>query len=178
MEQKKETNNTFTNVYGFITKHILMFILASFIGWAYEIGCVYVLYNTYYDRGVLHLPMCPIYGFGLLVLYVIFLKVKNPVIIFTGSTVITTAVEYISYEAVWHFSNVALWTYEDWPLNYKGKISLISSLIFGLMALLFLKLMVPVLNKIFKTKAKLIASIMVTIFVIFCVVWELRFITK
>ena len=89
-----------------------MFFLASLIGWLYEIGCMYVLFHAYTDRGVLHLPCCPIYGFGLLMLYGIFHKEKNPFVIFAGSALISTAVEYLTYEFVWYRYHVMLWTYE------------------------------------------------------------------
>ena len=84
------------NVWFFLTRFFLLFILAAFIGWAYEIGCVYVIFGFYFDRGVLHLPVCPIYGFGMLTLYPIFRKVKNPLIIFAGSTLISTIVELVA----------------------------------------------------------------------------------
>ena len=60
-----------------LTEYLLMFFLASFIGWLYEIICVYVVFGKYLDRGVLHIPCCPIYGFGMLILFFIFRKRKN-----------------------------------------------------------------------------------------------------
>ena len=158
-----------------LTKYILMFMTASFIGWVYEIICMFVLFRIYADRGVLHLPMCPIYGFGILVLYFIFRKVKNPGIIFFGSVFITTAVEYFTYVFVEYRFHRILWTYESWPLNYKGRISAVSSLIFGIMATLFLKLMVPLFDKLFGSRAKNIAATVVTAISVFCIFWELRF---
>lgn len=65
-----------------ITKFILMFFISAFIGWCYEIVCVCLIYGQYYDRGILHLPICPIYGFGMLILYMIFHKAKNKAAIF------------------------------------------------------------------------------------------------
>ena len=152
-----------------------MFMSASFIGWLYEIICVFVLFGTYMDRGVLHLPCCPIYGFGILALYFVFRKTKNPFLIFFGSTLITTAVEYATYMFVLCRFHITLWTYEGWLLNYKGRISLISSCIFGIMALLFLKFMVPLLNKLFDSKGRAFAAIAVSLLFIFCFFWELRF---
>ena len=38
------------------------------MGWLYEVACVYVMFGIYVDRGVLHLPACPIYGFGMLLM--------------------------------------------------------------------------------------------------------------
>ena len=153
-----------------------MFILAAFIGWLYEVVCTYALFQIYVDRGVLHLPLCPIYGFGILLLYLIFRKVKNPFAVFAGSAVITTVIEYITSVAAEYFFHVELWSYEPWPLNYQGRISLISSCIFGLMAVIFLKLAVPLIERVYQTKAKTIISLFVTLLYLFCIIWELRFI--
>ncbi len=159
-----------------LAKYLLMFFAASFIGWLYEITCIYVLFKTYMDRGVLHLPCCPIYGFGILILYFVFGKIKNPFAIFIGSTVITTAVEYATYMIVLNRFHVTLWTYEGWYLNYKGRISAVSSCIFGLMAVLFLKLAVPLLDRVFASKAGKYVSYGVFILYLFCIFWEMRFI--
>ena len=149
----KNTKEQGENDY-FIPKILLQFLIASFLGWLYEIGAVYCLFRTYYDRGVLHLPLCPIYGFGMLVLLIVFHRVKNPAVIFFGSVAVTTAIELAStYLLEWKFG-YPLWTYEGWPLNYENRISVISSCIFGLMALLFFKIIRPVTQKLFSSKAK------------------------
>ncbi|MBP3754572.1 MAG: putative ABC transporter permease [Lachnospiraceae bacterium] len=158
-----------------VTKYMLMFLLASFIGWLYEIGCVYVMYKTYYDRGVLHIPCCPIYGFGMLILYFLFRKVKNPLIVFTGSVVITTTVEYIAAIVLEYRFHRILWTYRDWPLQFQGRVSAISSCLFGIMALLFMKLIVPGLNRIYASKVKNAVSAAVIILFLWIIAWEVHF---
>ena len=157
-----------------VTKYILLFFLASFMGWLYEVICVYVMFGVYVDRGVLHLPACPIYGFGMLFLYAAFHKVKNPFIIFAGSTLISTVIEYAAYEILYYGFNLVLWSYEPWPLNYKGKISLISSCLFGLMTALFMKLIVPPVEKLFDSKAKKYVSAAVIVLFAFCIGWEIH----
>ena len=154
-------------------KYLLLFFLASFMGWLYEVTCVYAMFGVYIDRGVLHLPACPIYGFGMLILYAAFHKVKNPLIIFAGSTLISTVVEYAAYEILYYGFNLVLWSYELWPLNYKGKICVISSCLFGLMTVLFMKLAVPPAEKLFDSRAKNYAAAAVFLFYIFCIGWEI-----
>ena len=149
----------------FLTKYMFMFMAASMIGWMYEIACVRILYNIYYDRGILHLPMCPIYGFGMLMLLVIFRKVRNPVGIFELAS---------SYILEYKF-NMILWTYEDWPLSFQNRISAVSSCMFGLMALMVMKLIKPVTDKLFESEYKMRASMTVAVLFIFCVIWEVSF---
>ena len=152
---------------------LFQFITASFIGWLYEIITVYIMYNTYYDRGVLHLPLCPIYGFGMLMLYTVLRKVKNGLLYFSGSVIITTLLELcVSYIAEYKFGGI-LWSYEDWPLNFQNRISVISSCIFGLLAVGFVKIIKPGIDSVFgKYPLKYTAGS--TLFLAgFCVVWEL-----
>ena len=123
------------------------FLTASFGGWIYEEICVYLLYHTIYNRGMLHLPVCPIYGFGAWGLYLLLHKIKSSGLFFVMSVLIASVFEYacaILLETLFHRS---YWTYEGWPLSVQNRISLISSLIFGLLALIFTKLVIPPLRK-------------------------------
>ena len=161
-----------------LTEYLLMFFLASFIGWLYEIICVYVVFGKYLDRGVLHIPCCPIYGFGMLILFFLFRKIKNPAVIFLGSVFITTAVEYLTAVVAEYKFHEILWTYKNWPLNFQGRVCAISSVLFGIMALLFMKLIVPVLDRVFKSRAKTAVSVSVIILFLCIAAWELHFAVK
>lgn len=155
-----------------ITEYLLMFMMASFIGWLYEVACVYVVLGKFINRGVLHLPFCPIYAFGSFVLYAIFHRVRNVFVLFLGSVFVTTVVELaVSYIAEYKF-NTILWTYEDWPLNYQGRVSLVSSCIFGLLALFFFKLMKPALDRLFASRARKIVSVLTIVLFVGCAIWE------
>lgn len=156
-----------------ISKYLFTFMLAAFIGWLYEIVTINIMYHQYYDRGVLHLPMCPIYGFGVLFLDAVLHKVKNGFLYFLGSFLTATALELgASYILEYGFGMV-LWSYSDWPLNFQSRISLISSCIFGLMAVFYAKLLKPGIEKLFeKLPLKITAG--TTFFIaLFCTVWEL-----
>ncbi len=157
-----------------VAEYVLLFGIASFIGWAYEIACVWFLFHTYYDRGVLHLPLCPIYGFGVLLLIFLFRKIRNPIILFAGCTAVATGVELLAAYVLEYGFGLVLWTYEGWPLSFQNRISGVSSLIFGLMAMLFIKLVKPPVDRLFSSKYCIIASVMVCALTIAAVVWELR----
>ena len=161
--------------YYFVSKTMLQFLIASFVGWLYEVATVYCLFRTYYDRGVLHLPLCPIYGVGMLVLLLIFHRVKNTVVIFMGSVTVTTAVELAASYVLEHIYGYSFWTYEGWPLNFQNRVSLISSCIFGLMALLFFKIIRPVTDKLYTTKAKKMVTLLVYLMVAGCILWEIQY---
>ncbi len=141
MEQKMNLKQRFSLL-------IFGFLAASFGGWIYEVICVFLLYHHFYNRGMLHLTICPIYGFGAWGLYLLLHKIKNSGLFFLLSVLIASAFEYgcaLLLETVFH---KIYWTYEGWPLNIQNRISLISSLIFGLLALVFSRRIVPPLKKI------------------------------
>ena len=163
------------NVVCFLTEYLLLFGLASFIGWLYEIICVWVLFRTYYDRGILHIPICPIYGFGILILIFLFRKVKNPFSLFIGSALVTTGVELLTSYVLEYRFNMILWTYEGWPLSFQNRISAISSCLFGLMALAFIKLVKPPFDRLFSSKYRWIGTAAVWILALFCVFIEYRY---
>ena len=164
---------SFKKAYLFITEYILLFALASCIGWLYEMICVWILYGYYFDRGVLHLPMCPIYGVGILLLMLVLKRVNHTAGIFLGSFIIATGVELgASYLLEYGFHRV-LWSYEGWPGSFQDRISLVSSLIFGVMATVFIKLVKPKIDKLFRSERGMAAAVIVSLLCAAGVLWEL-----
>lgn len=129
---------------------IFGFVIAAFGGWLYEEACVYLIYHKIYNRGMLHLTLCPIYGFGAWILYLLLHKVRNSVLFFLLSTAIASAFEYGCALLLEHFLHRSYWTYSGWPLSVHDRISLVSSLIFGLLAVLFAKGILPKLTSAVK----------------------------
>ncbi|MBP0968473.1 MAG: putative ABC transporter permease [Oscillospiraceae bacterium] len=126
---------------------VFAFLIAAFVGWIYEEICVYLLYHTFYKRGMLHLTICPIYGFGAWGLYLLLHKVKNSAVFFLLSVLAASAFEYACALLLETLFHRIYWTYEGWPLSVHNRISLVSSLIFGVFALIFAKCTVPPLKK-------------------------------
>ena len=55
----------------------LVFILISFIGFIYETILAIIFDFSDIDRGFLRLPLCPIYGSGVIITYLLFGTPKN-----------------------------------------------------------------------------------------------------
>lgn len=125
------------------------FVLAGFVGWLYEVAVVWIMYGYVYNRGMLHMPIVPIYAVGAFILLLIFgRKKKNPLFVFIASTVVTTVFELgASYLLDFIFGR-HFWTYEDWYFSILDRASLISSVIFGLFALLYLFAVHPLSGKL------------------------------
>lgn len=122
---------------------ILEFTAYSFIGWAYETILTSAVWGRFAQRGWLHLPICPIYGFCALALLLILRKIKNPFLIFLAGTAVTTAAELAASYVVWDFADSRLWDYDNWAFNFEGRIALGSSVIFGVLCVLLMKVLHP-----------------------------------
>lgn len=145
------------------------FVLAAFGGWIYEQICVRVMYGSFMHRGMLDLPLLPIYGFGAWGLALLLRRVRSVIWFFLLSVLIASAFEFAcSYllELIFHES---FWTYSDWPLSVCDRISLISSLIFGVLAVFFVKAVLPFVRLLLRklprsvllTAAVLLAALMI-----------------
>lgn len=131
-----------------ITQYIFCFVAGSFIGWLYEIAMGFIIWKEYIDRGVLHLPLCVIYGFGAFVIMVFLGKRRSLPVIFLYGVVISTAVELgASYVIEW-IAGQQLWDYSHWPLHFfQGRISLPSSIFFGIFSMLVIGIVYPQIGK-------------------------------
>jgi len=130
-----------------ITLCFLVFIVSSIIGWTYETLITSIDWGEFADRGFLHLPLCPIYGFGAIFLLWSFHRLKTSMGMFLASMVSTTLIELVASYALEYFLHMRLWTYEYWPLHFQGRISLWSSVLFGMFGVFLLKCVHPVTKK-------------------------------
>lgn len=126
--------------------YIVEFTVCSFCGWLFEELLELLVYHAYADRGVLHLPLLPIYGFFGLVLAALFHKKHSILSVFFISVLVTTALELASSYLLERMGYV-LWDYARWPLNFEGRISLLSSLMFGGLSVLLVKCLHPLLRR-------------------------------
>ncbi|MCM1023419.1 MAG: putative ABC transporter permease [Prevotella sp.] len=126
-----------------ISALILEFTAYSFIGWAYETILTSAVWGRFAERGWLHLPICPIYGFCALALLPVLRKIKNPFLIFLAGAAVTTAAELAASYVVWDLAGSRLWDYDSWAFNFEGRIALGSSVIFGVLCVLLMKVLHP-----------------------------------
>lgn len=125
------------------------FIIGGFIGWIYETVLTSIVWGQYAERGVLPIPILPIYGFFAVILPFFFKKEHNIFLIFIISTAGATIFELIGAYLTEALLHERLWSYTAWKFNYfDGRISLFSSLIFGAMSVLFVKCIHPLTEKL------------------------------
>ena len=129
-----------------INMYIMVFTVSSFIGWLYETILTSVRWGYFADRGFLNQPLCPIYGFGALLLLLLLQRLKNSVVIFFAGTIVTTVVELGASYLLEYFFHMQLWTYKHWPLQFEGRISFWSSVLFGVLSVVLIKFIYPLVK--------------------------------
>lgn len=114
-----------------------MFISYSFIGWACETVYCSIGSKNLVNRGFLIGPICPIYGFGaMIIIYLLQPYSGNMLTIFLAGIVATSALEYVTSVLLEKLFHLKLWDYSTYFCNINGRVCLQNSLMFGAMAVL------------------------------------------
>lgn len=162
-------------------RYTFEFMLAGFVGWLYEVAVVWIMYGYVYNRGMLHMPIVPIYAVGAFILLFIFGREKHsPLFVFTVSTVVTTVFELVASYLLDFLFGRHFWTYEGWYFSILDRASLVSSLIFGLFALLYIFAVHPLSGKLSEKLPKWVcigfaavsAAAVITDFIISFIKWR------
>jgi len=133
----------------------MYFILFAFIGWVME--TFYSLYELghFTKRGFLYGPLCPIYGWGALILITYFTKYKGKSIkLFCYAAVIFSIFEYVVSYGMDALFAAKWWDYTNEFFNLNGRISIFYSFAWGIIAILFINHIYP----FFKKKVNIILS--------------------
>ncbi len=125
---------------------VLLFTVYSFLGWLSEsIYCSFPA-KRFVNRGFLNGPVCPVYGFGaLLVISVLTRYRENLFLLFLAAVVLTSALEYATGLVLERAFHTKYWDYADKPLNLQGRVCLENSLMFGGMSVLAVAVIHPAL---------------------------------
>ena len=127
----------------------LMFTIYSFLGWITESIFCSVPAKKFINRGFLNGPFCPIYGVGgILILSILAPFQHNIFLLYFAGVIITTVLEYITGFALEKIFHTSYWDYSEHKFNYKGRICLDNSLLFGLMCVVGIYVLQPTLLRL------------------------------
>lgn len=127
----------FPLIYTPISLTFLYFVWYSFLGWCMESTYCSIHEKRLINRGFLHLPLCPIYGVGVLIMVNFFTPfVDNIPLFYIMATVVMSAWEYFVGWLLEVTTHVKYWDYSHRRFNMKGRICLGNSLYWGLAAYL------------------------------------------
>ena len=161
---------------------MIYFLCFAMIGWIYEELVFLIEDHVLVNRGVLYGPWLPVYGFGGMVIYYLFYRLKNkpvkiknlnirPLLIFIYITITAVLVELLTtyicdlIKSDW----TSLWYYGDKFMNFEGRIALIPGVKFGLIGLLGIYVIMPLIDKFVKIKKKGVVNFTYVIIAIFII---------
>ena len=151
--------------------YFFSFMLYCFIGWLYEVILEFSYGHGFVNRGFLHGPYLPVYGFGaLLVLFSVrpFSKKRiyigkiliTPILTFIFIFFLTSIVEYFTGVILDVFFNKQLWDYSDEILNINGIVCLTASLKFATGGTIFLYILQPFFEKFIEKIQKKLQTVL------------------
>jgi uncharacterized protein len=123
-----------------IARFVFAFFCLGFAGWLFELFLEVLAGRGFVNRGFFYGPIVPIYAAGFIFSYALCAPLKNsPPAVFLVSCAGCTLMEAITGHLLEKFLHIRAWDYNMHPLtfwcNYKGRLSLMSTLSFGLLTL-------------------------------------------
>lgn len=138
-------------------KKIINYMIRIF--WIFVIGSVFgffaeMLYAFVYTRtieirkGLIYGPFIQVYGIGAVSYYLLISKVKEPKRAFFYGMVMGGALEYFCSFFQEIFFGTISWEYSDLFMNLNGRTSVIYCVYWGIISIMFLKIIYPWFEKI------------------------------
>lgn len=133
------------NVFGIDLLFIMYnFFIYSFLGWVYESTLVSVKKGSFVNRGFVNGPVIPIYGVGATLIYISFWQLKDYyLLIFIGGMVLPSILEYFTSWLMEVLFHARWWDYSNKRFHIRGRICLLSALVWGVLSVLEITLIQP-----------------------------------
>ncbi len=117
---------------------LFLFFFYSFFGWIFETIYVSVHEGHFVNRGFIRGPFLPLYGCGgIMMLLASKPFYENIVLVFISGCIGATALEYITAVVMEALFKVRYWDYSHKKIHFQGRISLESTLAWGLCTVVF-----------------------------------------
>lgn len=132
-----------------LSKYFILFIFYSFIGWVYEIAYeTFLEHWTFMPREFFRGPICPIYGIGGVILFLIFKPIMEKkrihvllklVIVFIVTFIVSSLLELVMSYLLEATTGGWPWqSYVNYAFNFGGRVSLPTSIKFGCIGVVFI----------------------------------------
>ncbi len=153
-----------------LIKYILLFFFYSAAGWCLESLYCSVGEKRFVNRGFLTGPLCPIYGTAALVLIILIYNPfrNNPLVVFLLGIVLCDIVEYLTSLIMEKLFAARWWDYTYEFMNISGRICLKHSLYWGIISVVFVKVIHPLVDDLYaKIKGEYVSYILAVVLLIF-----------
>ena len=115
-----------------LAQWFLFFYFYCFCGWVWESCYVSILKRHWVNRGFLHGPLLPIYGFGAITVLIATMPVRdNVVLVYVMGMIGATILEYFTGALMESLFHVRYWDYSNHRFNLNGHICLACSIGWG-----------------------------------------------
>lgn len=149
----------------FIVQIFCYFFIYAFLGWCAEVMFHTMITGKWVNRGFLNGPVCPIYGFGmLLILLVLDPLKKNIVLLFVGSVILTSGLEFITGWVLKNLFHLTWWDYSNRPFNLGGYICLEFSIMWGIAGVIIVEIIHPIIQRFIEALPFTVAIFFVVLF--------------
>lgn len=149
------------------TSLVLLFFTFSIVGWLWEVALFLFNEGVFVNRGVLWGPWLPIYGSGgVLILLLLRRFADKPWLLFSLTVVLCGVVEYGTSWYLETFKGAKWWDYTGFFLNLNGRICLEGLLVFGVGGCLFVYLLGPIMDDLYKKIPRKIQAVICTVLVL------------
>ena len=130
--------------------HLLSWmIIYSFLGWVWETCYVSAKQGRYVNRGFISGPLCTIYGFGALSVYLILKDLdRNVLILYVGGVIVATVLEYVTAVLMEWIFHTSWWDYSHCRCNFQGRICLGASLGWGVFTVMLFRVFHPLVENV------------------------------
>ena len=148
-----------------------LFFIYAFLGWCMEVSFAALNTGKFVNRGFLNGPLCPIYGFGaVLVLRLLAPFSQSLPLLFVGSVLVTSALEWLTGFVLEKLFHQRWWDYSDEPFNLGGYICLKFSLAWGFACLFVVKLLHPTVELFIRLLPHTLGVVLLWVLVLYGVV--------
>ena len=149
--------------------YINYFFIFSIIGHILE---TFIYYNG--ESGILFGPWTPVYGFGTVIILLIYNFLKNNTknkyskifLLFILSSIILTIIEAIGGYLIEYIFNITFWDYSYYKFHIGKYISLEMALIWGLCSILVVYFLKPLIDKIIGKIPKYLTYLLTVLIII------------
>ncbi len=130
--------------------HILNWLfIYSFLGWVWESCYVSVKEKRLVNRGFVTGPVCTIYGFGAVSVYLILKPVSGNLFwLYLGGVIVPTILEYATAVLMERIFHTSWWDYSRNRFNFQGRICLGASLGWGIFSIILFYGFQPAVDRI------------------------------
>ena len=146
---------------------VWIFIIYAFIGWCTEVAYAATERGIFINRGFLNGPYCPIYGCGVLIVVITLTPIKdNLLILYAGSFLLTSILEFITGFVMEKIFHNKWWDYSDKPFNIMGYVCLKFSLMWGLACTFIMRVIHPIIYGFIRIIPHMLGAVIIFIVMI------------